>query len=246
MSSFSQHVYSFEEVHFPIKLYRESRNNVRISIGADSFIVRMPKLLLPFEKEKHINWAKDWIRKQITKNPGLKYQLGIKDYQTGNWIQIANKKYFLKIEKLLRKTHSAKLKNKELIHIKLNKDDDPFSLNQVIPQLISRVIANDQYDRINSRVIELNKQFFNQKISSIRMKYNSSNWGSCSSKGNINLSTRILFAPMEVQDYVIIHELAHLIVLDHSKKFWDIVKGAMADYKVKEKWLQENSHFCYF
>ncbi|MBK7873907.1 MAG: M48 family metallopeptidase [Saprospiraceae bacterium] len=49
---------------------------------------------------------------------------------------------------------------------------------------------------------------FPPKFHKIALKHNQSNWGSCSSKGNINLSTRLLFAPDEVRDYVIIHELA--------------------------------------
>ena len=70
------------------------------------------------------------------------------------------------------------------------------------------------------------------------MKYNHSNWGSCSSKGNINLSTRLLFAPDDVIDYVIIHELAHRIEMNHSPRFWKLVSDAMPDYKEKEKWLK--------
>ncbi|MDV7393186.1 M48 family metallopeptidase, partial [Arthrospira platensis SPKY1] len=77
-------------------------------------------------------------------------------------------------------------------------------------------------------------------------KYNSSNWGSCSSGRNINLSTRLLFAPPAVQDYVIIHELAHLVELNHSDRFWKLVSEIMPDYEEKEKWLKEYGHLCEF
>jgi len=63
---------------------------------------------------------------------------------------------------------------------------------------------------------------------------------------NINLSTRLLFAPPPVIDYVIIHELTHLIEMNHSSKFWNIVKSIMPDYKQKEKWLKKNGKFCDF
>jgi predicted metal-dependent hydrolase len=72
------------------------------------------------------------------------------------------------------------------------------------------------------------------------LKNNQSNWGSCSSKRNINLSSRLLFAPEKVLDYVIVHELSHLKEMNHSKKFWDIVASVMPDYKKMETWLSKN------
>ena len=62
----------------------------------------------------------------------------------------------------------------------------------------------------------------------------------------MNLSTRLLFAPKDVIDYVIIHELAHLYEMNHSKKFWNIVSQVMPNYKEKEKWLSKNGRLCDF
>ena len=78
------------------------------------------------------------------------------------------------------------------------------------------------------------------------MKYNHSNWGSCSEKGNINISTRALFTPNDVLDYLYVHELAHLVEQNHSNSFWTLVQKAMPDYKEKQKWLKENGGKCKF
>ncbi|HRI62460.1 MAG TPA: M48 family metallopeptidase, partial [Saprospiraceae bacterium] len=83
-------------------------------------------------------------------------------------------------------------------------------------------------------------------IKSVNLKYNHSNWGSCSAHNNVNLSTRLLFAPQDVQDYVILHELAHLVELNHSDRFWSLVQGYMPDYREKEKWLKLNRSKCDF
>jgi len=79
-----------------------------------------------------------------------------------------------------------------------------------------------------------------EEINKISIKYNHSNWGSCSSKRNLNFSSKLLFAPDDVIDYVIIHELAHLKEANHSPKFWAIVAKAMPSYKEKKKWLSVN------
>lgn len=56
-------------------------------------------------------------------------------------------------------------------------------------------------------------------------------WGSCSSTGNIRLNWRLVFFPIDVIDYVVIHELSHLREMNHSPRFWAIVEGVMPDYK---------------
>jgi predicted metal-dependent hydrolase len=66
-------------------------------------------------------------------------------------------------------------------------------------------------------------------------------WGSCSSKGNLNFSWRLILAPLEVIDYVIIHELSHLKELNHSKNFWNEVKKCIPEYKEYHDWLRKNS-----
>ena len=79
------------------------------------------------------------------------------------------------------------------------------------------------------------------------LKYNKSRitsarsrWGSCSSKKNLNFSYRLMLTPGDVIDYVIIHELAHLKHMNHSKNFWNQVESMMSNYKEKEKWLKKN------
>jgi predicted metal-dependent hydrolase len=66
-------------------------------------------------------------------------------------------------------------------------------------------------------------------------------WGSCSGKGSININWRLVMAPADVIDYVIVHELAHIEHHDHSKAFWASVGEIMPGYKEKKKWLKENS-----
>ncbi len=63
-------------------------------------------------------------------------------------------------------------------------------------------------------------------------------FGSCSSKKRLNFSCNVMRYPIEAIDYVIVHELAHLTELNHSKKFWAIVKGVMPDYKERQRLLK--------
>ena len=64
-------------------------------------------------------------------------------------------------------------------------------------------------------------------------------WGSCSSDGSIRLNWRIVMAEAALIDYVVVHELAHLAVMDHSPRYWSVVERALPDYKARRKRLNE-------
>jgi predicted metal-dependent hydrolase len=73
----------------------------------------------------------------------------------------------------------------------------------------------------------------------VRVSSAATRWGSCSSKGSINFSWRLIMAEDEVIDAIIVHELAHLKQMNHSKKFYDIVYKIMPDYDIRKRKLRE-------
>lgn len=85
-----------------------------------------------------------------------------------------------------------------------------------------------------------------QEPVTIRMKTHKRLWGSCSSKRNLNFNWSLVMAPEIIIDYIIAHEVAHLIELNHSKKFWEIVEGLCPHYKECEQWLKLNGSYARF
>lgn len=65
-------------------------------------------------------------------------------------------------------------------------------------------------------------------------------WGSCTHRGGLNFSWRLIQAPLDIVDYVIVHELVHLRQPDHSRKFWNKVREILPDYEERRNWLREN------
>ena len=65
-------------------------------------------------------------------------------------------------------------------------------------------------------------------------------WGSCSSKSNLNFNWKLIMAPAEALEYVVIHELCHLLHFNHSKQFWNEVGARMPDYEYWRKWLKQH------
>ena len=73
----------------------------------------------------------------------------------------------------------------------------------------------------------------------LSIRHTSTRWGSCSSKRNLNFSYRLMFLEPELIDYVVIHELAHLVEMNHSVRFWNIVAQYCPDYKILRNSLRK-------
>ncbi len=74
----------------------------------------------------------------------------------------------------------------------------------------------------------------------VRIKDQQKRWGSCSSLGNLNFNWRAVMAPSPVLDYLIVHELCHLVHLNHSQDFWHLVCSIIPDYKEMRNWLKKS------
>lgn len=82
---------------------------------------------------------------------------------------------------------------------------------------------------------------FSKPVANIRINSARTHWGSCNSKGNISFSYRVAMYSRATIDAVIIHEFAHLIHANHSKKFWDLVYNWMPDYEIRVSHLKKGS-----
>lgn len=231
----------------PFKVYIEKRNSVRVSFGRSCINLRMPSSLSGSAHQKHFAESVEWVKELVIKNPNALDRYKLKDYDNNSVLNIYGQSIPIKILYKQRKSGRAKynLSDKN-IELYLPLEINGLEKDKMIKSLLSRVCAQLFLPKITTRVREINDQCFHKKIKSVNLKYNKSNWGSCSTASNINLSTRLLFAPMHVIDYVIIHELAHLYEMNHSTKFWNIVSQVMPNYKEKEKWLKLNGAKCDF
>lgn len=93
---------------------------------------------------------------------------------------------------------------------------------------------------VHNRIAHFN-QIYNVTINRICIRNQKTRWGSCSKKGNLNFNYRIVLMPAEFADYIIVHELCHLIEFNHSKKFWALVDKAVPNFLKIRKELRKGN-----
>lgn len=235
-----------DELDIPVRIYKERRNSIRASLAKDHAILRLPFLISKKAERKQVDRFYHWLKDKVLSQDRFRSKFLTKKYKEGYQFHLYDKSYTLRFKQTTNKSHSAKYLGNQEILIRLAKDSSIEDSGGEITKLISRVIGQLYIKDFAKKVHVINAKYFKKEIKAVRIKYNKSNWGSCSSKSNLNFSTRLLFAPFKVQTYVIVHELSHLIEMNHSSRFWSIVSKVMPDYKEHEKWLKVNGYKCDF
>lgn len=238
--------FTFDGIKIPVRIKKDWRSSIRYSITRKSINIMLPKHYVGPLLTTEIEKLHAWSIQQFKKDPSLLAQFRAIVYENGEFVKIYGQLFQLVIEKAKRKTASGKVNRQNQILIQVPIGLDQQQESTLIGKLLSRVFSSHFHKDISDRVHYYNKTYFQERIETIRLKNTLSNWGSCSSDNNINLSSRLLFAPTDVLDYVIVHELAHLKEMNHSDRFWKIVRDIMPNYKEKEKWLSKHGETLKF
>jgi predicted metal-dependent hydrolase len=212
------------------KIIRSKRKSIALEIGRDArLIVRAPlRANLKFI-EAIVRSKANWISQK---------QLQFKE----KYSFVKDKKFILD-EEFLYLGNLYKLKYRES-HVALDLDDH-FYLSDKYGNSAKAVFQYWYKERAYEKLLERTVLFANQagfSFNKIKISNAQGRWGSCSYNGNINFSWRLIMAPLEVLDYVVVHELSHLKHRDHSIRFWNRVASIMPDYKIHRQWLKNNGH----
>lgn len=119
------------------------------------------------------------------------------------------------------------------MHLWVKRPEDEAAVRAAIKEMLAeRALA-----RIRER-IEYYHPAIGGEYGRVTVRDQRSRWGSCSSKHNLNFNWKLIMAPPQCLDYVVIHELCHLHQFNHSPRFWKLVEGQMPEYEVWKKWLK--------
>lgn len=212
----------------------KATSSVRIKKGV--VLLKLSRFAQGAKRDEIVEKFLKWAEKRLAKVEKLDFINP--EYRDGGRIVTHNKIYELTVDVLTGVNSKAVLREGHFLKIKLNSFLSEAERIKKIKFLTEKAIIKDQTPYLREVLNELNQLHFQETVREIRFKRSNGRFGSCSSKRNINIAYRLLFAPREVFRYVCVHELSHLKEFNHSARFWAWVESAMPNYKEAEKWLR--------
>lgn len=223
---------------YKIEYHQVFKNSSSVSFRKGKIKVKISRFVRGSQRDEIVQKFLIWASKKLSK--ASQGNLFLPLYKDGERIVTHNKIYELNIFQTQSSKSKTLIKNINIIEIYLEKNLSKTDIDEKIKYLVEKIIIKDQEKYLQEVVKELNQLHFQENYKSVRFKRIYGRFGSCSSKRNINIAYRLLFAPKDVFRYVCLHELAHLKEFNHSKKFWQLIENAMPQYKHCEKWLKES------
>ena len=216
---------------------RAKRISVRYSLSDGLEVVYPPGLHQP-APEALLRGRSDWILSTIDKFRSARENSPRRKYQEGEGFLFRGASLRL----LLKRDPS-----KSRITVRLSDDSLALSLpapatsaeSREICQAIEGFYRRQAQSYLPIRVREL-AGTHGFKYEKVRIKNQKTRWGSCSAKRNINLNLRLMMAPDDAIDYVIIHELCHLRELNHNPAFWALVEAHCPEYRHWKAWFKQH------
>lgn len=214
------------------KIIRSKRKTIALQVTDDAtLIVRAPKQASyqAIQKAvlKHLEWIGEKRKIILLRDPKFVQ----KEFVNGEGFLFLGKYYKLKIVEnqpspLIFQDNHFILAKEYLPHAK---------------EIFIQWYKDKAYEKISERV-EWYAKMRGFAYNKINITDATQRWASCSLKGNLNFSWRLIMASLRVIDYVVVHELVHLEEKSHTKFFWNKVKILMPDYEKHKEWIKRNGH----
>ena len=232
--------YGNREIVFKIK-----RSNRRKTVGIHidpekGVIVHSPQFLRVDEISEIVRKRAQWIieKRKFVRNQS---QLNsVKEFVSGETFPYLGRKYRLKVKKSASgKEECCSLINGRLL-VQIERELDGKGVKEIVRKALIKWYLEHAHEKIPQRV-KLYARQMGAWPERVEIKSYKRQWGSCSHNGVIRFNWKIITAPVTILDYVIVHELCHLIYPNHSAQFWEKLQTIIPNYKNRRNKLKEHS-----
>ena len=213
----------------PDEVTRSNRRSVSITIMKNgSVVVKAPLKMAESEINKFVESKQDWIKNKLTiiNSTLMKFQ----DIISYKKVLVYGNKYTILL---------ANVKNIEL--------DDNMQIifpKKVLPEKRLKYLKQ-WYKKFAKKILESRIEFlakqFKLQFTSFKITDSKGRWGSCNSRGQICINFRVVMLPPSIIDYILVHELCHLVEMNHSKRFWELVLNFYSQAKTARNALKQYS-----
>ncbi|MBF8983201.1 M48 family metallopeptidase [Lutibacter sp. B2] len=229
-----RYTFEYENKTIEFELIQRKRRTMEIRITPPDQVRVIAPSAAP--KEWIIEKLKNkgsWIVKKLDQFKDLDYLPIERKFEDGEKFMYLGKDYFLKIsiDKDI-KIPEVKLEE-EQIHI-----ITPKKSKSILSETLEKWYRKQTLEQVQEKV-KYYRPYFHKDPSNIRVKEQKKRWASCTYKDEILFNWRGSMALPSVLDYIVVHEMCHMVHKNHSKDFWALVESIIPDYKERRNWLKK-------
>lgn len=229
---------------FNIETKRVSGSTARVNIQSGTITIKLPFYMSDKNAMKTYSDFREWAVKRLEKmdHTQLDPKPRFIEFHDGQEVEAMGRRFTFRIREEGRRS-GAMTTLEGTIVVRLAQGLGEEEKKEKAYRLIRREITRAVVDDLKLHVKGINGRHFGFEVSDILLRDQMTRWGSCSRETKrITINFRLLLAPDDVRDYVIVHELAHLKHPNHSKGFWELVGKIVPDYKERRRWLNKNGN----
>ncbi|MTH54839.1 DUF45 domain-containing protein [Bacillus mangrovi] len=228
------HTYSGETISFDVQYKKRSAIGIYVDVYGN-IEVHAPKgtpdiaVLFVIEEK----W--ELIQQKVKENKERLLGPQVKQYEQGETFLYQGKAFSLNVQHDPQaKQDSVRMEGNEL-HVVVTQLEE-----EKIKQALKRFYYQQCKALVEKRM-SVHQKHFKTKPRSIRITDSKTTWGTCDSGHRLTFNWRLAMAPPRVIDYVVVHEMCHMVHLNHDRSFWRLVGKLIPDYKEDEGWLARSS-----
>ena len=208
-----------------------------IVVERGQVFVRVPNALPVSRVEKLIRSRSEWIREKLNIQSNIVIPR-TKEMVSGESFSYLGRNYRLKL--IRGESSEVKLKNGYLT-LTLDKKLTDVERQNFVRQSLQSWYQSRALEKLKEKVSRY-ERLIGVQSKSVTIHDFKTRWGSCSVSGDLRFNWRIIMATNSIVDYVVVHELSHLLHHDHSEKFWKTIGHVISDYAYRRQWLRTNGH----
>lgn len=220
-------------INFEIEYKKRKTFAIEI-IPPNKIKVKSPRGISKSKIEELVHSKANWIIKKLEEFKDIEHMQIERRFVDGEIFMYLGKEYILKItqDKNLKKAEVSICN--EFIHVKTPKIEI-----EIIKKIMIEWYKIECDKKIRER-IEVYGQKLGEMPRIIKVKEQKRRWGTCTSRRDVLFNWKCIMAPIDVIDYIVVHELCHLVHMNHSANFWSLVKSNFPHYEEKKQWLRKN------
>ncbi|KGJ89367.1 M48 family metallopeptidase [Thalassotalea sp. ND16A] len=219
------------------------RKTVSLQVKSGKVRVLAPRQISDLQITELVEQKSVWLWRKINEQQQIVEQSMVRQFIDGERYYFLGKQYSLAVVHASSK--DVQLIDDKIVVTLLKRDAAPALIADKV-QTAMRQWYIEQAKVILQQRLSEQQQFTKLSATAVKIRHYKTRWGSCDSKHRINLNWLLVMAPVEVIDYVIIHELCHTVHLNHSSAYWQLVNQFFPHYKQAKTWLKSHQQHLYW